>query len=250
MAKHDTLEFRPNCSVPGCNKPAAQTQAKHLPSYPSWRRSHWIYDVYPEVDAAEPFCCDSCHRANTARVNGVSSASELTKRRTAEAKSRGFSSIKAMQEYDAYEMARQHGFSKSRYFAANNNTRLAMQHGFTNYTDYSNSAHPYRYIMVDIKFCQNHDGRCGFPCSGGPRRTDWLPAQLQTDHIDGYHENNERENLHVLCSNCHDYKSLLFKDQLNWNEKPDFVYDMIRKLRQINADEINATKSQFVLDFG
>lgn len=41
-------------------------------------------------------------------------------------------------------------------------------------------------------------------CSSCNRRT-WLgyPIPLELDHIDGNHENNQLENLRVLCPNCH-----------------------------------------------
>ena len=95
MAKHDTLDNRPQCSVPDCTNGASHMLGKTHKNYPSWRRAGWIIEQYPYYDGEEAFCCNSCHAANTARKNGVSSAGALTKLRTAEAKKRGFKSIKA-----------------------------------------------------------------------------------------------------------------------------------------------------------
>lgn len=38
------------------------------------------------------------------------------------------------------------------------------------------------------------------------------PCQLDIDHIDGNHKNNELSNLQTLCSNCHRLKTFLNKD--------------------------------------
>ena len=37
-------------------------------------------------------------------------------------------------------------------------------------------------------------------------------CQLDVDHIDGNHKNNNPSNLQTLCSNCHRLKSFLNKD--------------------------------------
>ena len=37
-------------------------------------------------------------------------------------------------------------------------------------------------------------------------------CQLDVDHIDGDHNNNERDNLQTLCANCHRLKTFLNKD--------------------------------------
>ena len=41
------------------------------------------------------------------------------------------------------------------------------------------------------------------------------PAQLDVDHIDGEHFNNEPSNLQTLCANCHRLKTILNGDHLS-----------------------------------
>ncbi|MEZ0602951.1 HNH endonuclease [Paraburkholderia sp. IW21] len=41
-----------------------------------------------------------------------------------------------------------------------------------------------------------------------------VPAQLDVDHIDGNHANNDVANLRTLCANCHRLKTYLNRDYL------------------------------------
>jgi len=42
------------------------------------------------------------------------------------------------------------------------------------------------------------------------------PCQLDVDHIDGNHSNNDQSNLQTLCANCHRLKTQINKD---WENK-------------------------------
>jgi hypothetical protein len=39
-------------------------------------------------------------------------------------------------------------------------------------------------------------------------------SQLDIDHIDGNHKNNDSSNIQVLCANCHRLKTYINKDYL------------------------------------
>lgn len=60
--------------------------------------------------------------------------------------------------------------------------------------------------------CENTDGRLGYVCEA----TIVWEGQLQVDHIDGNHDNNDPDNLQTLCANCHSYKTFVNSD---WMDK-------------------------------
>ena len=39
-----------------------------------------------------------------------------------------------------------------------------------------------------------------------------VPSQMDIDHIDGNHNNNDKSNLQVLCANCHRLKTYQNQD--------------------------------------
>ena len=55
--------------------------------------------------------------------------------------------------------------------------------------------------------CENRDARLGFVC-GDPNT-----ESLTLDHWDGNRKNGDETNLVVLCANCHNKKTKLFKFQ-------------------------------------
>lgn len=46
------------------------------------------------------------------------------------------------------------------------------------------------------------------------------PCQLDVDHIDGDHTNNEPSNLKTLCANCHRLKTFLAEDSVPNGQSP------------------------------
>ena len=67
-------------------------------------------------------------------------------------------------------------------------------------------------------YCENIDGRLGFKCTS----TILNPAvQIDADHWDGNHDNNDPSNIVSLCKNCHAIKTNLFKDYLSVEQKED-----------------------------
>ncbi len=62
--------------------------------------------------------------------------------------------------------------------------------------------HPYRSFKKNFCEC------CGFVATHS--------CQLDVDHIDGVHHNNDPSNLQTLCANCHRLKTWMNKD---WENK-------------------------------
>ena len=69
----------------------------------------------------------------------------------------------------------------------------------------------FKYVKFKKSYCENIDGRLGYKCTS----TIVDSCQLQVDHKDGNHKNNNKDNCQTLCSNCHDYKTYINKDNLN-----------------------------------
>lgn len=83
-------------------------------------------------------------------------------------------------------------------------------------TQWTNSFHPY--LKYRKEYCENIDHRLGFTCTA----TIVWPGQLQVDHIDGNHDNNEPENLQTLCANCHAVKTNIYRD---WEDKKNKLFN-------------------------
>lgn len=64
----------------------------------------------------------------------------------------------------------------------------------------------YRLNVYDGYIKKERCDYCGFKCLHS--------CQLDIDHIDGNHENNELSNLQTLCANCHRLKTYVNRD---WN---------------------------------
>jgi 5-methylcytosine-specific restriction endonuclease McrA len=85
-------------------------------------------------------------------------------------------------------------------------------------TEYKNQFHPYLKHRKD--YCENVDGRLGHKCTA----TIVWNGQLQVDHIDGNHSNNNPENLQTLCANCHSLKTNIYRD---WEDKKKEVFKYV-----------------------
>lgn len=75
---------------------------------------------------------------------------------------------------------------------------------FKSYSDIPTGRFKYRREKKD--YCE----KCGF-----------IPehkCQLDVDHIDGNHKNNDSKNLQTLCANCHRLKTFLNKDYIKQNQ--------------------------------
>lgn len=68
------------------------------------------------------------------------------------------------------------------------------------------------YKHPHFKYKKDKCDKCGFVALHA--------CQLDVDHIDGNHSNNDPTNLQTLCANCHRLKTQLNKDYLNKTTQP------------------------------
>jgi hypothetical protein len=75
--------------------------------------------------------------------------------------------------------------------------------------------------------CENRNGDMGLPWTCGDPDT----PSLTLDHWDGNKHNNDQSNLKVLCANCHNEKTKLFKDTVQRynNVNPKF-FDLFEEV--------------------
>ena len=67
----------------------------------------------------------------------------------------------------------------------------------------------WEYKVYRKDYCENIDGRLGFKCTTTIIDTSY---QLEVDHIDEDHTNNNIENLQTLCACCHRLKTKYYRE--------------------------------------
>lgn len=75
-------------------------------------------------------------------------------------------------------------------------------------------------IIHKKKYCENIDGHLGFKCPV-PTIESWEGFEigcLDLDHLDGDHNNNNKENVRTYCKLCHNRKSIEQGDCSNKKE--------------------------------
>ena len=105
-------------------------------------------------------------------------------------------------------------------------TNPAHNMGYKRYRKYCYYHHKVRYEMGGYvykkhrkEYCENIDGRYGFVCTSTIVAPLW---QLEVDHIDGNHKNNQIVNLQTLCSCCHRYKTMIFQENLKVERRKNY----------------------------
>ena len=90
--------------------------------------------------------------------------------------------------------------------------------GYGNYHKLCSAHHKGKYNMAGWHyknerkdFCENINGALGFVCTTTIKAPNW---QLEVDHKDGDHNNDNLENLWTLCACCHRYKTMLNEENL------------------------------------
>ena len=149
----------------------------------------------------------------------------------------GVDSIWCCSFHHREEIARRHGVKSAAHLTAKRN-------GFDDPTEYKNSKHPYlRYRGSE---CDNKDGRLGFHC-GSDGKVAWK-GMLDVDHIDGDHFNNDPNNLHTLCKCCHAWKSVIYGDNVAWEDKTPEQQKKVRELIDFVYRSRYASSTTKILD--
>ena len=80
----------------------------------------------------------------------------------------------------------------------------------------------WEYKKYRKEYCENIDSRLGFKCTTTIIDTSY---QLEVDHIDEDHSNNNIDNLQTLCACCHRLKTKYYR--VNDTTALDFMYETI-----------------------
>ena len=91
---------------------------------------------------------------------------------------------------------------------------------------YNSGSWAYKQYRKD--YCENIDGRLGFKCTTTIVSVEY---QLEVDHIDNDHDNNNLDNYQTLCSCCHRIKTKFD------NENDTKALDLMNKIR-LNTNKI------------
>jgi hypothetical protein len=86
-------------------------------------------------------------------------------------------------------------------------------------------------------YCENVDGRLGFVCTSTIIEPTW---QLDADHRDGDHHNNNIENIQTLCKCCHAYKTHFFGENISPSKRKKNVEIEFNKRKQNENQETNS----------
>ena len=96
-------------------------------------------------------------------------------------------------------------------------SRCCVDHGFSK-----------PYLVHRKDYCENTDGRLGFKCTTTILDMRW---QLEVDHMDENHSNNDEENLQTFCACCHRMKTKYYRE--GNQEALDFMFETIKKAKQL-----------------
>jgi len=96
------------------------------------------------------------------------------------------------------------GYTKGKCFCGNSQESKGRYKGKQLFSRYCSSCKKnkskYAHLFKESLECSS----CGFKAIN--------KCQLDVDHIDGNHKNNDSSNLQVLCANCHRLKTYISED--------------------------------------
>lgn len=212
VTKNYTIEELNKMSVPAAKKNAIRLGISRTPHPP---QSEFTHPICRTTDCTNPRTvndwhwtsglpvykdiCLKCHNAAVAGKHGLKTISQVV------VKNAGFDKQSELLDHRAQKK----GFDSY----IDMLEQQAREEGFTSLTDKRNSTHPFRKWRKD--YCENIDNRLeGGACTTTIPLMNGIPfvGMLDTDHIDGNSDNNDRSNCQTLCKCCHAYKTIKFKD--------------------------------------